>query len=799
MSNNAFLTDLITDTVLSRRCFMKWSAALGGTAALAASGIPAFAQGSEELAQNFGSTGQMFRTCCPAHNCGGRCPLVVTVQDGMITRIGSDDREYDEIDRPRVVACSRGKAYRRRQYHPDRLKYPMKRVGPRGSGQYERISWDEAIETVATQMQRIKEQYGNSAIFVPYGTGGGSQMMGAGTASRLMNLFGGRLNYYNNYSWAAIQRATPTVYGTQNTGNQRQDWLNSRYIIMWGWNPAEMMDGTNSAWFIRKARENGAKVIAIDPRRSLSVNALADEWIPIRPGTDTAMMSAMAYVMVTEELYDAEFVEKYTIGFDRSQMPEGYEDEESYKDYLLGTVDGIPKTPEWAESITGVPREKIIEIARDYATIKPGMLYQGYGMQRRAYGEQVVRAGCVLPALTGNVGIPGGWAGGMAFQAGGAGGPGFPGGTNPITASIPSYMFTDAVLRGTEMGPEDGVVGVEKLDNSIRMIYAVASNCMINQHGNSNRSAQILADETLCEFIVVHEQFLTSTAKFADILLPACTQFETYGLNGSWKYGEEALYGPKLVEPMFESKSDFQICAEVAERLGLGEAYTEGRDERGWIEYIMEQRKTNLPDFPSLQEFEDQNLGFYQRTVTEPIIAFKAFREDPVANPLETPSGKIEIFSPALFEMNNPEEIPAIPKYIQEWESPFGPEAAEYPLQAVNHHYMHRVHSTHHNVDWLDQAFPQRVFINPIDAQARGLQDGDVVKVWNDRGTIMTPVRLTRSIMPGVVDIPQGAWYLPDENGVDQGGCANTLTSERPTPLAFGNTQQTIMVQVAKA
>jgi anaerobic dimethyl sulfoxide reductase subunit A len=201
------------------------------------------------------------------------------------------------------------------------------------------------------------------------------------------------------------------------TGNQRQDWLNSKYIIMWSWNPAEMRDGTNSEYFVQKAREKGARVVCIDPRMTLSAVSLADEWIPIRPGTDTAMMSAMAYVMIRENLYDAEFVDKYCIGFDESQMPEGAQEEESYKDYILGLRDGIPKSPAWAEAITGVPRDTIARIGKEYATIKPGVLYQGYGMQRRAYGEQPVRAGCVLAAITGNVGIPGGWAGGLALQA----------------------------------------------------------------------------------------------------------------------------------------------------------------------------------------------------------------------------------------------------------------------------------------------------------------------------------------------------------------------------------------------
>jgi anaerobic dimethyl sulfoxide reductase subunit A len=636
---------------------------------------------------------------------------------------------------------------------------------------------------------------------VPYGTGSYNQLNGSQTARRLMNLFGGCLGIYNSYSWAAINIATPYVYGTLQTGNQRQDWLNARYILMWGWNPAEMRDGTNSDYFVKLARQNGARVVCIDPRHTLSAASLADEWIPIRPGTDAAMMSAMAYVMITEGLVDAEFVRTHCVGFDERQMPAGAEHAESYRDYILGTRDGIPKTPEWAEKITAVPRQAIARIAREYATIKPAVLYQGYGMQRRAYGEQVVRAGCVLAAITGNVGVPGGWASGLGLQApdGGPFGNVFPVGQNPVKATIPVFLWTEAVLRGRQMTRADGIIGADRLDNDIKLIYAVATNALINQHANINRTAQILRDESRVEFIAVQDNFLTPTGRFADLVLPACTQFETWGVEDGWKYGDEVILMPRLVEPPGETKSDYRICAELAARLGIGEAYTEGRDERAWVEWILDRyRETRFPGLPSLDEFEASNVGVYAEPVTQPALALADFRADPEAHPLDTPSGKIELFSKRLHDMGNPDEIPAVPKYIQEWESPFGPEAEQYPLQAIGHHYMPRVHSTHDNVDWLEEAFPQRVFINDLDAGARGIADGDLVRVYNGRGAMLLPCRVTRRILPGVVDIPQGAWWTPDENGVDRRGSVNVLTSERWTPLAFGTAQHTIMVQVEK-
>jgi anaerobic dimethyl sulfoxide reductase subunit A len=341
-----------------------------------------------------------------------------------------------------------------------------------------------------------------------------------------------------------------------------------------------------------------------------------------------------------------------------------------------------------------------------------------------------------------------------------------------------------------------------------------------------NRTAEILRDESKVEFIAVQDNFVTPTARFADIILPACTQFETWGVEDGWKYGDEVILQPRLVEPLGESKSDYRICAELAERLGIGEAFTEGRDEKGWVEYCLNEfRRLRFPELPTLEEFIEGNLGAWTRPAFEPAIAFEDFRRDPEKYPLKTPSGKIEIFSKQLFDLGKPDEIPPIPKYIQEWESPFATFRAErnevqskpqprrpsttpptnggsarggYPLQAIGHHTLHRVHSTHDNNDWLEEAFPQRVFINPIDAEARGIKDGDEVKVYNQRGALILPCRVTPRIMPGVVDIPQGAWYEPDANGVDRGGCVNVLTSHQSTPYAYASTQQTIMVEVER-
>ncbi|MCC7449320.1 MAG: molybdopterin-dependent oxidoreductase [Anaerolineae bacterium] len=803
MSDKTFLDELLTDTVLSRRSFLKWSAALGGTMALAQGGT-AFgleqAGNSAEAAKALAPDVTIIPTGC-AHNCGGRCQLIAWVQDGKIVRIETDPAT-DSEEAPALRACVRGRAYRRRVYSPDRLKYPMKRVGKRGEGKFERISWDEAATLAATKLKDVIDKYGNMGVHLVAGSGGGSGTMGTGTAARLLNLLGGYITTYNNYSWACTQKLTPYVYGTEVVGSTRNGWLQSKLILMWGWNPGEMIDGTNTMWYVKEARKRGAKTIVIDPRLSMSGVGLADEWIPIKPGTDAAMMSAMAYVIITENMVDQAFLDKYVVGFDEAHMPEGVPAGNSYKEYILGTVDKQPKTPEWAEAITGVPRETIIKLAREFGSVKPAMLYQGYGIQRRAYGESVVFAGISLAVITGNAGVLGGHASGMAAEPVGPVGGGFATGKNAVTAMVPRYKWHELMYRATEMTPaDDGVVGLPKdmtkLPTNVKFLWEVAGQSILNQHGNINLVASKLADESLVEFIIVQDQFMTPSAKYADLLLPACTWMETDGIAKNWKHGSTTINMPKVIEPMYESKSDYQIAALIADKLGLKDKYTEGKNEADWVKAWIKEGQDKDPNFPSYEEFVKK--GYYQRTYGKVVDPIKDFRADPEKNKLKTPSGKIEIFSKTLFDMNKPDTIPAVAKYIPEWEGVGDPLMEKYPLQGITHHYMQRVHSTHDQLDWYEEAWPQRAAINNLDAAARGIVDGDKIRIFNDRGQMIIPCRVTPRVMPGVIDIPQGAWWTPDEKGIDRRGAVNVLTSSRATPLAFGNPQGTFLVQVEKA
>ncbi len=802
MNEKSILTDALSHEV-TRRSFLKWSAVVGGAAALAGGGLefglhateaaPTAAPVEAEAGVSVVPTG-----CC--HNCGGRCVLKAWVKDGTIVRITTDDRP-DIVADPQLRACPRGRSYRRRVYSPDRLKYPMKRVGERGEGKFERISWDEAATLIANEMQRVKAQYGPSAFFNHYGSGGGGLIMGSGMTQRLLGLFGGYLNYYNSYSSACTRWATPYSLGTFASGNSPDDWVNSKLILLWGFNPAETIFGTNTTYRLRLARDAGAKIIVIDPRLSMTAQALADDWIPIRAGTDNALMDAMAYVMIKEGLHDQAFLDKYCLGFDEEHLPKSAPKNSSYKAYVLGDADGQPKTPQWAEYYTQIPAERIVKLAREYATTKPAALIPGLAFNRRAYGEQPVRGSIALAAMTGNIGIAGGCAAGAtnvtsrSVPVGGLSAV-----KNSVTESIPVFRWTDAVLRGKEMGTAEGVIslpeGQKTLRSNIKFIFNTASNTLINQHSNINRTDKILRDTSLVEYIVVIDQFMTPSAKYADVLLPAVTWMEKNDMATVWGLGDSLIFMNKVIDPMYECKTDYEIAALIAEKLGLKDQFTGGKTELQWLEEMVKTSQKADPTFPSFDEFRKRGVHVFK--YPKPYVAFEDFRQDPVKNALKTPSGKVEIYSEQLAKMNI-ENLPAVAKFIPEWEGgPWDSLYEKYPLQAFGRHYQRRAHSTYDNIDWLEEAMPQRMFMNPIDAQARGIQDGDMVRVFNDRGQLVLPVRLTSRIMPGLIDIPQGAWWTPDKSGVDVRGSINVLTSERPTPGARGNPQHTNLVQVEK-
>jgi len=731
-----------------------------------------------------------------SHNCGGRCIIKAHVLDNRIIRITSDDDVPDSEDTLQLRGCLKCRGYRDLLYSRDRLLYPLKRTGKRGSGKFERVSWDEALDTIASNLSRVMRQYGPDAIFMNYATGNAGRLSERAWMKRLLGLNGGYLSYYGSYSTACTQMATPYTYGTANTGSSREDWANSKVIILMGFNPAETTHGTNTAYYLKKAKEAGAKIICIDPLYSDTTVAHSDEWIPIRPTTDNALLDAMAYVMIQENIHDQLFLDTYCLGFDENHMPEGVPKGLSYKSYVLGlSCDKTPKTPVWAETITGIPKDTIIRLAREYATNRPGALIQGYGPQRHAYGEQVARGGAMLAAMTGNVGVKGGWASGAGFQARNHFVAAIPG-HNPNRAQISAFNWPDAILRGKGMGPELGVRGADRLNASIKILLSLGGNCLINQHCEANATAKLLEDESLVELIVVNDHFMTSSALYADIVLPADDMFERDDIVLPWDYGDYVLYMNKAVDTVGECKNGYDWVSGLAKRLGLYDEFTQGRTQEQWLRYLVEKTAEQNPGFPSFEEFKEQ--GIYRWRQEKPYIAFSEQIKDPKNHPFSTPSGKIELFSKRLFEMEK-KGIPPIAQYISAWEGPEDSKREKYPLQCIGRHSKNNLHSITQPSEWMREAEKHAVWMNPLDAKNRELISGDVVKVFNDRGIMVLPVKVTPRIMPGVVSIPQGAWRAPDEQGVDRGGCVNTITNYRPTPLAFGNPSHTSLVQIVKA
>ena len=793
---------------LTRRGFIKASTAVGGTAAVASSVSLPFASTSAQAATP--SDDKVVWSACTV-NCGSRCPLRMHVQDGEIKYVETDNTGGDEYGSHQVRACLRGRSMRRRVYNPDRLKYPMKRVGKRGEGKFKRISWEEAYDEVANNLKRIIKDYGNDAIYLNYGTGtlGGtvtkSWPPAATLIARLMNLSGGYLNHYGDYSTAQIAKGLSYTYGGWANNNSFSDLENAKLNVQFGNNPAEtrMSGGGLIHSYVESKNISNVETIVIDPRYTDTAGGREDQWIPIRPSTDAALVAGLAHVMITEDLVDQPFLDKYCVGYDESTLPASAPANSDYKSYILGNgEDGVEKTPQWASKITGIPVDTIVKLGRKMGNNKPCAIHQGWGLQRTANGELACRAIAMLSLLTGSVGVSGGSTGAresdfnIPFVR-------FPQVPNPVQTSISMFLWTDAIHRHHEMTDKsDGVRGAERLENPIKFIWNYAGNCLVNQHSDINRTHDILQDDTACEMIVVIDNHMTSSAKYADIVLPDLTTSEQddWCMDGKAANRPYFIYAQKAIEPQFEAKSIYEMCSNIAKRMGVEQEFTEGRTQEEWIEHLYAETRKLDPSLPTFEEMKE--IGIYKRKVDGHYIAYKDFRLDPDANPLNTPSGKIEIYSEQLaeiaasWELDDDEVIHPLPVYADSFEGHRDPLTAKYPLQLTGFHYKSRTHSTYGNVANLKAAAPQELWINPIDAKERGIENGDMVAIYNDRGEIHIPVKVTPRIIPRVVALGEGAWYAPDGQKVDRAGSINVLTTQRPSPLAKGNPQHTNLVQI---
>jgi anaerobic dimethyl sulfoxide reductase subunit A len=704
--------------------------------------------------------GETIVTSTCGHNCGGRCVVNAHVRDGRIAHISTDARRWNPVHPP-LQACARGVGQIERVYHPDRLQYPMRRTGPRGSGQYERITWDEALDTVAREMLRVRETYGNAAILDASRTGSTAMLHGRGPAQRLFNMFGGFTDLWSNMSAEAEIFAIHMTYGAaadyKSAGREPVDFANSRLILMWGWSPADGTFGTGTMQYLRWAKASGARIVCVDPRQTDSSRILADEHIFIRPGTDTAALLAMAYVIVSQGLHDQAYCDRHVLGFDDEHLPPGAPANASFKSYLLGVSDGLPKTPEWAAAITGIPAETIRRLAIEFATAKPAALQAGYAPGRTNFGEQFHRAAYALAAITGNVGIPGGNSGSSNGATGRNNIKSFPAGKNPIDSKVASSLLADLLVRGKGGGyPAD-----------IKLIYSAGGN-LFNQCPNAGK---IIGALDGVEFIVGQDHFLTPTVRYADIVLPATTFWERNDVHTPWAGAlHYAIYMRRAIEPMYECRNDMDIYSDLAQRLGLV-----GYNDKTEDEWLRELTGDAVDDFARFTE-----NGVARFAAPEDAVAFAREIREPDKFKFTTPSGKIEIYSMTLAAEPNPYGLGIIPP-IPTWMTPEPPDA-RYPLALCSPKSKARTHSIHGNQKKLARVDPDTVWINPDDAAARGIVHGDNVRVFSAYGATILPARVTGRVAPGVVSINEGAWFAPDASGVDTEGCANALTADRSAP-----------------
>lgn len=496
-------------------------------------------------------------------------------------------------------------------------------------------------------------------------------------------------------------------------------------------------------------------------------------------------------------------------------MPDGVPAGNSYRSYVMGQgEDGVEKTPEWASPITGIPVNTIIELARELGSGRKVNLTQGWGPQKHANGENQCRAIYTIGCMIGQVGLPGGGNGGQE---------GYywpvtswlPTLDNPVKASISYYSWPRAIEDGASMTSTNfGVQGADKLETSIKFMLSYGGNMLASQHGDINYLRELLTDESKCEFIVSMDNQMTRSCQLSDLVLPDTTTAERWDLVPSEYTGDLAylISTNKAIDPLFDSMDAYEVCKRVAEKLGVRDQFTEGNESmEDWARAIYEEDAAAHADlgFPaSYDDFREQGIHRYH----DPeglTVALKDFRADPEANALETPSGKIEIFSSKMWEAKQTwtvedardgDVIDAIPIYRPYWE---GAEAArsndKYPLQCISHHFKGRTHSTYGNLPKNVEAHPQKVWINPVDAAERGIANGDQMDVFNDRGHIRCQAYVTPRIAPGVIDVPQGAWIQMDDEGIDHGGAANMLFSAHVTAYSKGNPQQTALVQATKA
>lgn len=791
---------------LKRRSFIKASAIAGASVSMMGLPFKVQAKDSDAAPSPVKPDTKIVSGTCTS-DCGSRCLLRHHVENNVLVRTETDDLAPDTDEYPQARGCLKGRATRHRLYTPNRLKYPMKRVGKRGEGRFERITWDEALDTIADSIKHVRTKYGNEAIYAHHGmalidSAVNNSWCSMSPFGRMMNLYGGYLEYHDSYSSSQIHAAFNTMYGTYE-GNTTDDLLNTDLLVSFGQNYGEMSLGGNVQFYgiQRDKKKRNFKLIYIDPRYSDTCLGREDQWVPIRPATDAALAAGLAWVMITENIVDQAFLDKYCLGYDEKTLPKGVPENSHYKAYILGDgVDKTAKTPQWAERITGVPADSIIKLAREIASAKRCCIVASRGINRHVNGENAVRAVCALASLTGNVGVEGGNTG-LASAAWQMPYPStLPTSPNPIKKSIPCTKWVDGIQRPLTR-QKDGLKGGESTTTPIKFFWGYGTNGIANMQSDINHVTTIVTDESLLEMIVIIDNHMTPTAKFADILLPDLSSIEREEIVAtSVNSGTDLrIYIKPAVTPMFDNRDCYTICTGIAERLGIKEAFTEGRNVQDWLRWMHQKAEENMPGkIPSFDEFRETGIF---KMKGEPIIALKSFRDDPVANPLKTPSGKIELYSKTLLqeseemELEAHETITALPEYLKSYRGYDDELAKQFPLQLVGWHSKKRANSVYDNVSLLRE-FPNQLWVHPIDADARNIKHGDRIEVFNDKGRLTIEAKVTNRIMPGVTAMPIGAWYSPDKNGVCHNGSMNVLTFHGFSAYSKGSVQHTNLVEI---
>ncbi len=711
-------------------------------------------------------------------------------------------------------------------HSPTRVAYPMVRKdylkhgaagdrSLRGRDEFVRVSWDEALDLVANELKRVKAKYGNAAFFpgtIDWQSAGLLHSAGVLTR-RMLALHGGFVDDTGDPSIAAAMVILPHVMGGLEVYDQQTAWPtileHSNTVVLWGCDPLkDNQIGTHPAdhyaygalaQLRAKAEAHKIKVIVIDPRHTDTAGYLGAEWLAPRPNTDTALMLALMYTLYTEKKHDADFLGKYTYGFDK------------FLPYLLGKDGGVPKTPAWAAPITGIPAGDIVKLAHALAAGRT-MLISGYAIQRADHGEQPYWSLVTLAAMLGQIGLPGGGFGvsyhydnGGSLTAKAPGIVGIASGDNAVKAAMPFERIADMLLNPNMQVDYNG----QKITYpDIKMIYWAGGNPLTHLW----QTNKVIEAWRKPETIVVADPFWTATARFADIVLPATTFFERNDVELSGAYSQRFIVAMhKAIEPVGEARNDYDIMAALSQRLGFGDKFTEGKQEMDWLRSFYAQAEkaakplgVAMPDFDSFWN----GAGYVEFPIppdAKDYVKFADFRDNPVKHALGTPSGKIEIYSQAIAAFKY-DDCPPHPTWIEPTEWLGSPKAKAHPLHLVSPHPRWRLHSQLDNTRLralYEIGGREPIAISTKDAKARGIKKGDVVRVFNERGSILAGALVTPRVRPGVVVLHEGAWYDPEKPGevgaTCKHGLVNVLTLDKgASKLSQGNIANTALVQVEK-